>query len=171
MIYYSQHHKYSINSVWCRADFIRAVLANELSVKVLRKFLETEVPNENDRLSNKWWTTILPTNLKGFQVEDIKTKQPQEWDMTVLAFAIRNCLNLVKDKKDAVKKMKDKRNVLSHKPRAKYAKPEFNQLFIDLDKSYTSLLGESEARRDFCEELKKVKESKFSIIKALEYVN
>ena len=151
------------------------MLANELSVNVLRKFLETEVPDENDRLSNTWWTNILPTNLvnsKCFQVKDIKKKQPQKWDMSVLAFAIRNCLNLVQDvQKDAVKKMKDKRNDQCHKPHATYEKEEFDQLFIDLDDSYTSLLGESEARRDFCEELKKVKESKFSTIKALEYVN
>ena len=145
------------------------MLANELSVEVLWKFLETEVPNENDRLSNKWWTSKLPRNLKGFQVKDIKTKQPQEWDMSVLAFAIQNCLNLVQDKKDAVKKMKDKRNDLSHKRRATYAKKEFNQLFIDLDDSYKSLLGEPEARC-VSKELKKIKESKFSSRKALKLV-
>ena len=150
------------------------MLANELSVKVLRKFLETEVPNENDRLSNTWWEGKLPANLvnsKWFQVDDIKKKQPQKWDMSVLAFAIRNCLNLVQDKKDAVEKMRKKRNDQCHKPHATYEKEEFDKLFIDLEDSYKCLLGESEAQRDFCEDLKKIKESKFSTIKALEYVN
>ena len=140
---------------------------NELSVEVLWKFLVTEVPNENDRLSKKWWISKLPTNLKGFQVKDIKTKEPQEWDMSVLAFAIRNCLNLVQDKKDAVNEMREKRNVQCHKLQAIYDKGEFTQLFDDLALLYKRLLGESEARRDFCEELKKIKESKFSTRKAV----
>ena len=150
---------------------------NELSVEVLWKFLVTEVPNENDRLSNKWWMDELPKYLTCkkedklmFQVKDIKTKPTQEWDVTVLAFAIQNCLNLLKKGKQtesgAVKNMKVKRDAISHKRHAKCAKPEFNELFIDLDDSYTSLLGESEAKH-FCEELKKIKESKFGSRKVL----
>ena len=113
----------------------------------------------------------LPKNTKGklksthpFQRDAIETKPPEHWDMSILAFAIQNHPNLLKGKQtesDAVKIMKDKRNVLSHKFPATYEKEGFDKLFFDLDGSYTSLLGESEARR-FCEDLKKIKESKFS---------
>ena len=113
----------------------------------------------------------LPKNAKGelnfgqrFQRDAIKMKPPKDWDMSVLALAIQRHPNLLKGKQtesDAVKNMKDKRNDLSHKHPATYAKKEFNQLFIDLDDSYKSLLGESEARF-FSKELKKIKESKFS---------
>ena len=149
------------------------MLANELSVKVLWKFLETAVPDK--WLSNEWWMEELPKKKNGklnfgkeFERDAIKMKPPKDWDMSLLALAIQNHPNL---SNDAVKNMKDKRNALSHKCRATYAKKEFDQLSIDLVDSYKSLLGESEARQDFCEDLKKVKESKFSTIKALEYVN
>ena len=151
-----------------------------MSVRVLRKFLETEVPNENDRLSNNWWMSELPTNADGelnffaqpFQKNAIKMKPPKDWDMSVLALAIQKHPNLLKGKQtNAVKNMTYKRNAISHKFPSTCEKEEFDELFIDLDDSYTSLLGESEAQRDFCEELKQIKEGKFSTIKALEYVN
>ena len=151
------------------------MLANELSVRVLRKFLETAVPGKDEWLSNEWWMSELPKNVKGklksthpFQRDAIEKKPPKHWDMSILAFAIQNHPNLLKDKQkesDAVENMKDKRNVLSHKNPATYEKEEFDELFIDLDDSYKSLLGESEARR-FSEGLKKIKESKFGSIKA-----
>ena len=121
----------------------------------------------------------LPTNADGelnffaqkFQKNAIKMKPPKDWDMSVLALAIQKHPNLLKGKQtDAVKNMKDKRNALSHKFPATYKKEKYDELFIDLDDSYKSLLGESEAQRDFREKLKKIKESKFSL-KALEYIN
>ena len=155
------------------------MLANELSVKVLWKFLETAVPDKEELLNNEWWVKALPKNRRGelnfgqrFQRDAIEKKPPKDWDMSILAFAILNHPNLLKDvQKDAVKKMKEKQNEHCHKFPATYDKEEFDKLFIDLDGLYTSLLGESEAQRDFCEELQKIKKSKFSTIKALEYVN
>ena len=138
---------------------------------MLRKFLETAVPGKDEWLSNEWWMRELPKNTKGklkcaqpFQRDAIEKKPPEHWDMSILALAIQNHPNLLKGKQTesgAVKIMNDKRNVLSHKFPATYEKEEFDELFIDLDGSYKSLLGESEARR-FCEDLKKIKESKFS---------
>ena len=152
--------------------------ANELSVEVLHTFLDTAVPKEKDWHDNQYWMSELPKNAKGklkyaqpFQRDAIETISPQKWDMSVLAFSILNHPNLLKDvQKVAVEKMRDKRNVLSHKTRATYKKEEYDQLFTDLDGSYKSLLGEPEAQ-DFREKLEKIKESKFSAIKALEYVN
>ena len=150
----------------------------ELSVDVLWKFLETAVPNENDRLSNEWWMRQLPKNLTCksekklmFQIKKIKTQQPEEWDISVLAFAILNHPYLVKGKqKDAVKKMKCKRDDLYHRRCFTYNEREFDQLFVDLPLLYKSLLGDSEAQY-FCEKLMNIKKSKFSSRKALEYVN
>ena len=117
--------------------------------------------DKNDRLSNKWWTSMLPKNDGAFQMKAIKNKKPQEWDITVLAFAIEHHPNLANDnEKETVKTMKNARNHQYHKRYATYEKTEFKQLFSDLDGLYKSLLGESEAKY-FCDLLKKIKESKF----------
>ena len=146
------------------------MLANELSVEVLHTFLDTAIPKEKDWHDNQYWMSELPKNAMGtlkfaqqFQRDAIEKKLPERWDMSILAFAIQNHPNLVEGKQefeDAVKNMKDKRNVLSHKFPATYEKEEFDQLFIDLDGSYKSLLGEPEAQH-FSEALKKIQKSKF----------
>ena len=141
---------------------------------MLWKFLETAAPKEKDWHNNQYWMSELPKTTKGklkcaqqFQQDAIKMKPPQDWDMSVLAFAIQNHPNLLKDvQKDDVTKMKDKRNVQCHKNPATYEKEEFDKLFIDLDGSYKNLLGEPEARC-VSKKLKKIKESKFSSRKAL----
>ena len=148
------------------------MLANVLSVEVLHEFLDTAVPKEKDWHNNQYWMSEVPKEkLKGsqrFQQDAIKKEPPQKWDMARLAFAILNNPSLVEGKqefKDAVEKMRDSRNVLSHILHATYEKKEYDKLFIDLEDSYKSLLGEPEARR--VKKLRKIKESKFSSRKAL----
>ena len=136
----------------------------ELSVDVLWKFLETAVPDKDKdkRFSKKWWLDKL-LEVDTFQRREIEKKPPREWDISVLAYAILHHPNLVKGKqKVAVEKMRDKRNALYHKHTAIYEKKEFDQLFVDLALLYKCLLGESEARRDFCKKLTDIQKSKFS---------
>ena len=108
-------------------------------LKCCGSFWRQQHQKKKDWHNNQYWMSELPKTTKGklkcaqqFQQDAIKMKPPQDWDMSVLAFAIQNHPNLLKDvQKDDVTKMKDKRNVQCHKNPATYEKEEFDKLFID----------------------------------------
>ena len=147
--------------------FFRAVLANELSVKALWKFLEKAVPDAGKRYDNQWWISILPTNRFGqkFQQDAIMMKPPQEWDMSILALAILKCSPSIspsmfseEKQRQAIERLRDNRNKLCHTCPSLYDNSDIERLFIDLDGLFTDLLGESGV--GIRQELKEVRKRK-----------
>ena len=153
---------------YCRANFFRAVLANELSVKCLWSFLERAVPDKQC-YDSQWWDNALPKKQNGnfnfgqkFQREQIKKTSPKDWDMSVLAVAIENCQTLKfrdQNQREVVKSLQDRRNRLCHKNPAIYDSASFDQLFCDLNRHFTNLLGEEDGD-SICQELTRIKKSK-----------
>ena len=108
--------------------------------------------SEKDRLSSQWWISVLPKNKKGdlnllkFQRDAIQNKQPQDWDMSVLASAIEKLPNsksfINREQKLVVERLHISRNKLCHTFPALYSKEDFEQLFDELEDCYKNLLGD-----------------------------
>lgn len=149
--------------VYCREYFIRAVWCIDVSVDVMWKFffdnqLENEMSQKED-LKDYWVVTIQRDKELGrtkfsWQEKTIEEKEAEEWDISVVHWAISKCgdffVGREQTEKDNILEklydLKKPRNELFHRRRTQISREDYERMMCELSNLFDRLLGD-EARK------------------------
>ena len=117
----------------------------EVSIDVMWEFVSNQMSKDE---FVKWWKDSLSTSGKKrnqWQMKAIQEKPAEQWDVSILCYAILNCgvLKFNASQKDSVMKLRDIRNVyIFHRRVGEMNFGEYVKVLNESMKSYEGLLGE-----------------------------
>ena len=138
----------------------------EVSVAVLRDVVERSKVNLVE-----WWRKHTKSlkekkkdskeELKPWQVQVIATHPWEEWDISVLSYAIRNCHDLpnedYEDLRECAKKLNDMRSdCLCHEQKAQIAFDKYIRILQTSMECYKRLIAEKEVYMEYVKQLKNI---------------
>jgi len=152
--------------IYCRTYFIRGMQTLEVSVAVLWGVVKRSKVNLVE-----WWRKHIKEKkkdskeeLKPWQVQLIATHPWEEWDISLLSYAIRNCHDFpnedYEDLRECAKKLNDIRSdSLCHEQRAQIAFDKYIRILHTSMECYKRLIAEKEAYMEYIKQLKNISAS------------